>query len=899
MAKRSEYTIHGPPGPESSPTQLHKTLTIRREHKGAPADLRSLYRYSADEEQAEEPTINLKPLLNGIATNSNLPPTPPAANVDNTDQPTDETLSESIAFRSALVTPINQSPPTPDNTPPRRDPRNELRPFLGPQASFASTRAESFKTAREEITSDDESVAHCSRTQTSRRLFSEQVAPALTTSITRSGLSHISTFPSEDVSPTTTYVASGSRGVKSGTRPAVSEPVVTSGIADNDATPRKSESRIRKMIALDPAELEVNTHADAGAVKLPAAPLATGTYKDRTSLRRGPSLRERLQEVHQQSPTASTEKFAEIIGWDDGVSQRAPQSSSQQSPAIMRHEKKRLSGLSTTSTVSAMVVDTSPLPRRRTTLRKIAKNDSLRSASSPLPASQRSRKSQVDSSPRLVHKKVRLSNENRLSFGSGVSRSRSLSSNTVPPKPEVIKVAVIPQRSSSLHSSTQSSRRHSLSTTSAKTPSKKLSEGVPPSSWQRKRPLSESERGRDKEQALRVPPRSSSLSAPTSRSTSRANSIISESVRRQRRAAETDLRRTLDRMESERLLSSLRGSQFGSSPVETPSKAPSQALPKQVTLGEVGRQKSLTPGTSEWAALRPPSILATPFSQPSYQSASPEINEATAINYFPHNNNSLQLIEPNLTQESRAVREVRNQIHIHDETSSPLRNPRQPPEPPHLSVVPSSPADEMNHQIELPPPEIHANPSRRRPSQHRSESFVKTLTRGLSLKNARNRKADQELDGSLHPFWRPRPFWDEEEDITSRGVIAERSQSMGTINNSLGFAQQRTVITGPVSLVKRLSERKRQNRPLMKQSSHGSLARLRASRQFYNAPNVGMSFRFINLRAIPERLLYARQRKEDEKQEKRRALLRRSIGPNIIPQGDSRFPTSNSNSISS
>jgi hypothetical protein len=68
----------------------------------------------------------------------------------------DSSNAETAILRSRIVTPApQQSPPTPDNTPPRFDPSYKGH-FLGTQPSLASTKAESFQTAREHISSEDE-----------------------------------------------------------------------------------------------------------------------------------------------------------------------------------------------------------------------------------------------------------------------------------------------------------------------------------------------------------------------------------------------------------------------------------------------------------------------------------------------------------------------------------------------------------------------------------------------------------------------------------------------------------------------------------------------------------------------------------------------------------------------
>ena len=909
MATISEYTIHGPPTLDYSPSQhLHKSLTIRREHKANPADLRTLYRHSADEGVPHD-FEQLKNGHNTVPTTPVLPPTPPAVNGDSSEQAQEQSSSDAAAYRSTLVTPINQnSPPTPDNTPPRESRLPFVRPFLGTQISLASTRAESFRTAREDFASDDESPLispdveqHTPRARTCHSRATNGIREHPQSALARSALSDEGSRSLPEVSKEKIPL----HDLTNGSQP------WNGSVPENDTLERtvgQNSEPTPQPPAVEETEQSKGEEVLIALQTDDAPGLSSYPVPAKTSVRRGASLRDRLREAERFSPSASTEKFASIIGWTNSVDPEAG-------------ENKRSSGISNTSTIGAIVVDSLPLPRRRTTLRKVAKNDSLRSASSPLPNSNRdSQNSSSDSPHRLVHKKIRLSNENRLSFGSDPSRSYSISSSAVVPKIEIIKVAVIPGRTSSLRSSAASSRRPSVSGTSHKTQVSKGSNNLPPSSWQRKRTVSESQdRGREQQPDVVVPPCSSSLSAPTSRTTSRANSITSENFHVQRRKAEKDLRKTLDRMESDRLLSSLEKLQkdqvndepqsggiesipaqhsTGESADSTPTKMPKQQLrrviidPEPVVSHHPPMQ--MTPGTSEWVALRPTSVLDTPFSQPSYQSASPEINEATAVNIFPHNNHSLQLIEPNLTQESRAVREVRKDDYVKDEMRSPLRNPRRPPEPPKFNVVPPSPGDEMDKQLAIG----GYGSVKRRPSQPRTESFMKTLSRGLSLKNAKNRKASQDLDGSLHPFWRPRPFWDDFETGGPDAGEQERSlERPGPVNNSLGFAQSDTVITGPMSLIRRISERRRQNLALVKQSSQSSLARLRASRKLYRNPFLGANLRLMGIREIQERVLFARQRKEDERRERRRVALRERIGANVISQGDSRFPASSSTLI--
>lgn len=908
----------GPPQDPAgqTPPRATRYLPSRKDSKAtSPSpNLRTMYRISAQQAKDNLSEQQSHQSVSTVLPNSPLlPPTPPGASNGSIPPATDETVSDAPMFRSALVTPINQNnPPTPDNTPPRERKIPFLRPFLDPQPSVASTYAESFKTAREGITSEDESDSHSA--------YDENGLEWPVASINNLGnaghaLRH-SAFRRSPLANTVDGSIPVTKSPEHFDHLDFRAPYMLNGdLLDSHKGAVRFPPSPEQFLASSPPTGFIDhaqfqpiiqpVHVDEG----PKPYLDSQPRHTPHALKRDKSLRDRLLEAQDQDPSASTEKFASIIGWNNCVPIEDTLSQNREGS---HQEVRRFSGVSTASTIEAYVFEQKPLPRRRTTLRHMSKHESLRSVSSPLPASTRNSMNSASDSPhRLVHKRARLSNQSRWSFGSEVSRSYSLASSALLPKSEVIRVAVIPERRSSLPSSNAGdSKRQSLSTGSARSQSRKVSDN-PPSSWQHKRTLSESvPRGREVEQGPVIPPRSSSLSAPTSRTTSRANSIASDHLRVRRQQAEKDLRKTLDQMEADRLVQDLRDWELGdqSKSMDHPdwrmdqTPARSCSLPATITSptgDEVGAGTNalglVLPGTLEWAALRPPSILETPFSQPSFRSASPEISEAHAINFFPHNNHSLQLIEPFHVQESKAVLEVQRQQLPHVEVDSPLRNPRRPPEAPQFKIIPPTPADDLNHQLSVDgaPLNGHSNSMRRSDgSRRRSESLLSSISRNLSLKNARNKKADQKLDGELHPFWRPRAFWDDIDD-TRPEEPQNRSLNLAIVNNSLGLPQERIVVTGPVSLVRRISERRRQRKVLVKQSSHGSLAKLKATRQFYNSPILGMRFHFIGIKGLHERIIHAKQRKDDEKREKRRAELRRSIGANVVMQGDSRFPASN------
>ena len=710
------------------------------------------------------------------------------------------------------------------------------------------------------------------------------------------------------------------------------------------AAPRQSDASTRPdslMVVIDP-ELVLPPRHQA------QEPIGDHSPSSSPSLARGLSLRDRVNATRELAPSTSTEEFADDIGWaqdplpdsneacgakdademlpadppdidtpiENPPVEMRPDFSSQPRVRNMPAEHRerantwRLSGVSTTSTVEAFVVDSQP--QRRQTLKHRPRNPSLRSASSPVPQShtysnRNSMQSYTESPHRLAHKKARLSNQNRWSFGSEHSRSLSMSSSIAPqPKPEleIIRVAVIPERSSSLKSTTSSKRQSAFSSNSS---------AHPPSSYrdargnsldsqrQHRRTVSDSsarrpslDRGRESQLPPVVAARTSSLSAPTSRSNLRANSITSEHLRLRRVAAEQDVRNTLARMESERVV-----------PLLQEHFTPTNRVAAQAADGEA----------DQWASLRPPSAQQTPFSQPSLQSMSPglfETGEARAVNFFPHNNHSLQIIESNSLSESRAVQRLHGQdLQPTLDSSmpptflpgisvdSPLRHPRDPPQPPQFQVIPPTPAN-ATPSAEAGNDLGQSNSSRsrkrfgslKRPNinRPRSESFVRSLGRSLSL-NAKNRKQDQELDSSLHPFWRPRGFWDEFTDSEDEAAEQEQDRDLG-VHNTLGMPQKRVVIDGPISLVRKISDsrkQKQQTRGISKQSSYSSFTKLRAGRRIHSLPGLGR-FQILGIKEMQQRMTSAKNRREDEKREKRRRELRQSIGPNVVSQGDSRFP---------
>lgn len=890
--------------------KAHKHLPRRRDHSLPSVDLRSHYKQTQPQlpngDIHDSQRISTTPPHPAGIISPDLSTSPVALHEPSEQGRDDSSNAETTILRSRVATPTYQdTPPTPDVTPPR--PENNLLPSH-PFLANAPSRAESFKTAREELSSDEE-IDHGSPSQASSRQRWLQTIHA-------ARMADWGVRPSPLVQPDEDNVTP----TKSIKRKQLPVEALAAFESSWHATDEDHASSVKLATSLNSTMGSASHGRSLRPINSQPSPLPTpprsADIEERQASpespppQRGKSLRDRLEEAKMVKARDSTEKFARDIGWSHVY----------KSPDLQnRINSWRFSGVSTTSTVEAIVVDADSPPPRQQLLRHSRKNPSLRSTSSPFPASNRSSLLSNPESPhRLVHKKGKITNKTRWSMTSEASRTMSVSLAVEnPPKPDVIHVAVIPERKSSLQSSENSSRRHSVpqsmssaghhAITSPDRPNKE-----PHMPLRKRRPMSAclpvgasfDSQERDRQPPTGIPLRRSPFSAPTSRNNSRANSLTSEHFRLRRLAAEEDLHRTLERMESER------------------SVAPRYSASH---TREGSNTHPAEPDSEQVDVVRPQSQY-TPFSQPSMDSASPgpvEMGEARAVNLFSHNNHSLQIVDQFPQPESRAVQFLqrsggKGRLPA-DEPSTPtqtpppqlifdslLRNPRDPPPPPALKVIPPTPADltpveDTGRQLGLPSPGMHrkrGSLSRRfgslkRPTlkaRHHSESFVKSLSRTLSLRNTRNIKADEPLDANLHPFWRPRGFWD---DITDSESDQDDYDDDEIVSNSLGVPQQRTIIDGPISLVRHFSDSARRRgraRGVAKRTSYGSLSRLRVGRRVYRIPGLAHRFTFVRFRDLQHRLQLSKWRREDEKRERSRQALREKIGHHVIPTGDSRYP---------
>ncbi|GAQ07195.1 hypothetical protein ALT_4516 [Aspergillus lentulus] len=796
-----------------------------------------------------------------IATAPALPLTPPSAGHEGASSNDASGMqktasSHSVNYIHGAMTPTKPSqPPTPETTPPRIT-SSTYRPSLSQFGhTSASSRAESFQTAREMI-SDGETVTPRRSTQSlhhqkKRRSYKQK--------------------SSQDESPHGSSDAS---------------------FEDDRATSVHSDETLRptRVESYDGCHDERAPSCDSPrnrTEKSPDRSALDGNDEDLPPLR-GRKLRDRVKDAQISMASPSLEHFREEIGWP---------------PA--EEEFRRYSGVSTSSTIEAMIID-APQPANRT-LRHTEKRQSLRSASSPVTKSARtSLDSNPDSQHRLIHKDARITEQVRKSIASEISVPARAPAGGPPRNIEVVPVVVIPERRSSLRSSQSVSRNPSKagSRRSSQRPDS-ARKSRPPSldlTRQKKRTFSDSiatatpasdPRGRNIGQPV-IPPRSSSLSASTSRDSSRRPSLATESLQNQ------DI---------------LKNREMDKVPIELPEpKLDNQTLSAgRWGVTDAPKTQSIWIGIEDMTHLRPPSILFTPASVASSSPGLIEIKEARTVTFFPHNNESLLLVDqpvraaldppapqPDDCQRRRDSRTPEN--HLPQDSShvdSPLRNPRPPPKPPVPNVMPPTPEDEADRQLRVSDDRDESNGNnprrfgslRRRVVRPRSDSFDR-FVRSLSITSAKNRKAGRDIDSRLHPFWRPRRFWDDSPESEEPPQQAAHMESDHIISNSLGMPQPRVVFDGP-SLARRSPLQGTNPRCHPKRSSAlvgatmFSPAALRSQTSLHQRRMLSLSWWRLRLRLGPVRNLRRRlrrsvQQREEAKREARREKLKQKIGEAVL-----------------
>ena len=792
---------------------------------------------------------------------------------------------------SSTTTPlVRQSPPTPEESPPRKIDRAQA------VASFSSTRLttesrnNSFKTAQENQSSDDDDSL----------LDSPSLHPSRQKWLKASGLSK-----NKDVG-----LGLGLESEEEELTPRVTTPKHSRKSQDFvtfDGVWADSMDGVGKVDVLEDPMKPKSRKASSKRPRVVSAPAldspTLGQGPD-VSLQKSLSLRERVERSRHSPRNVSIEKFAEQINWplkDDALDIDSE---------LRDMNHNRLSQASTTSTIVEAVVINSP-PQRKQTLRRTSKMLDLNTPP------QRSERNSSITNDSVLQRRLRRTGspdqELRKSFASTspdamVSTVGRMRQDTAP---------VIPDRRSSLQSSASGSKRLSRATSLT-------------SRQQSSRPTTAPEesvgyfdipRPRDRRTMSVV------IHAPTPlKPESRVLHEIPTSATAEASPPSVPTSSTEEPSKSTSATSA--GLETALTPA-TLNAQPSATLhlSDAQSAQHLGIEQS---NPVEWSAMRPRSTLVTPFSLRSARSSTPgtlEVNEATAISIYPHTNKSILVIQHMAGDDNSSPKERSAIIAgtaniavpgpimpIIDHGSppeplrkildSPLQNPRDPPQPPDFKIIPPTPANASGSlKKRRSPPKTPVRGSRfsapvstikRAFSAHRprSESFVAPFARSFSLRGTAGNPGgrahvDDEPQSKLHPFWRPRDYDEGSDSDSEFGNTGFLNESRVQTQSSRDGQPRRTM-----SLTRRLTNS-------MRPASSGRGQRpmsmiLPSFRNHYEfrrpsvvgneddqgqaIPRQGYQVQFVGFRGLADRLERRRQAKEEGRREARRQWLRDKIG---------------------
>lgn len=763
----------------------------------------------------------LKHQLRRIGTGPDLPPTPPAqSNASSSSQsatPSSPTSTENsvglpnvVANRPPATPPDRRGPPTPEITPPHpasvaKVQRPSVRGRMASESTNGpSSRAESFITAREEVTSSEDEAERPAGWP--RRV---STTSQITITITRSDKTNVADEvrprtsldkkTTKDVAPEGEDQTPKARG-KNVESVGKQNPTVETGHPQDARvssviTPQKHQHRRRS-----PGVSRPILHHDRNPVvndKVSVAPT------DATKAVRKMQLQE-------AAPVTSSSKRH-----DD---QKPVQLAHQQVEATAKRNARPLSTSSQSTVVEVLLVDGPP--KRQRALRHMRKQSTLRDVtdnredaglvakSADSNETQKAPEATQSSKPETYDRESHVSTVT-------YSTNRSISSRSA--RQEIwrsgaIPVVIVPSRRSSRGprskepSLRSTSSRHSdkaKSTHSAPAPDSAPSRNSGPvfeRPGRRSRAFSESDGSvRTIDFPPVIPQRSSSLSAPTSRNVSRAGSINTSSVK---------VHCTSIEQQSDRHLSQEVHIICPSTPLLDP------LTPTSPEMKDLGREEtfdSLGFGQhDDMLSIKRIPLRNTPFSVASMETCAtaPELSEALAVHMFPHQNSSVVMVDhsnrpsevltakrmsspPILMANSEEMMPVTppQKRFSSLEVDSPLRNPRAPPQPPKqppeyppaINFIPATPSgmtpaaerlilqgnyfESLKEKPPRRPSIVRRALSRRRHSiAYVPSSRGGFLARTFSISRRNRDDSDISLyrdndkpseEDKLHPLWRP------------------------------------------------------------------------------------------------------------------------------------------------
>ena len=833
---------------------------------------------------------------------------------------------------SPEVTPlIQQSPPTPKTTPPRKVHKSSLVDSLyttntlkhseaDPSERRTESRTDSFKTARENASSDDEFYSEDSPSlNPSRQRWLRD------TGMSKSGGIGLGLgLESDEDEPLHTPKLTSYHGPSEQAQ----KFITFDGVWGSSSTsgPDDTESQTTVLRAPEEKALhESSTDPERNGGELPLV----GAHNSRRS----------GEKTHRKIP--STENEGRLRPkWATEESDQPYESDPFSDFEIQEVNSKRLSQISNTSTVvEALVIDSTP--QRRRTLRHTGKIVGFDTT----PSNRSSSKSTEVSVQHRLRNARSPSHELRKTFISDLVNDHA--SRSVDSKTDRQLVTVIPDRRASLQSSIVSSKR--------------ISRTFSINSQQySSRPTTAPE---DTVGYFDVPRPGRTVSVVLQQAKPLKTDSLAEKTLSSPITTDNPPTATLASRDLSRTTSTTSGGLRTHYIPQTPSSAgtPQPTDPHETQLVSVQRSNS-----GDWTAVRPRSALVTPFSLRSMHSSTPgtlEVNEATAVNIYPHTNESILVIQEMAgkdvlfpTEQSTIIagnasialpgpvtpREPQESMPQRVNTNSPLQNPRNPPIPPNFNVIPPTPANAASSSDSTVE---NARPSRKRDrlsgplsslrramsARRYSESITQPLGRTFSLRSSSSRRRPQtagDENGRLHPLWRPRTFWDgdggsdSDSEFGNDGILPpRRSASYNAPKRSLSLTRK---LTGPLRHTsephaKRASISSHSKMPsysahayaeshdIPKRTSSltgrfGGSLRLPGTRrpkkfstgEWHDQPHYefvrpdattadevpphGYPVQFVGLRGLAERLERRRESREEGKREARRDWLRERIG---------------------
>lgn len=678
----------------------------------------------------------LKRKTQRIGSGPDLPPTPPehSRTVSNPEatrpssapsSPDPEPPTPTITVQRAPKTPPDQrSPPTPDETPPQPQSRpRALRPSLldrGGSRSTTVSRTESFKTAREEpFSSDDEE---------GKLVFGSGLNSRKTSQGT---VRRASDITRNDRTPKPQAITTALSHL-SGSYNDSSSPRTLGGVVQSDVD---RGPRVQHNAEASPSSQPPTT----GKIVVPR--ISKTTSSDYSL---GPTKPMSPSEITRAARKVPLRDSQHVRAPSKVPSERTAMSSGPSNSGTSvntgdRNSSSRSSRSTASTVVEALLVEAPP--QRQRTLRHVRKHNLLRHTPASSPETPLARPLNGDSEV-VRSLDPPISSVRPQSYDSDVFKHLGTSSKA---RREVrrnggIPVAIVPNRRSS--SQARSNRTPSLRSTSSRR-SKGATSLRPSSPEELQQPVSgpvfdrpprhsrshslSDGSVRTMDYRPSVPKRSSSLSAPTSRTTSRAGSLTTESLRAHNALLNND-----QQLGEQSTVQGDLGIEDSKQKADTPQRKMAQEIDTQL--------RSLVPPEIERAShrdahegdhlddtrsSRKTHPRNTPFSVASFATTgtAPEVAEAMAVHMYAHQNSSVLMVEhsgrpseetaENAEKASDSVAAGQPKILTFapdgegpatppqleftlEDVDSPLRNPRPPPQPPSqpptFNLIPATPS---------------------------------------------------------------------------------------------------------------------------------------------------------------------------------------------------------------